>query len=99
MTKHPWFKFYVDDWIGVSGMPPETQALYLQIIVRIYATGEGVEADEVGAVFAAAGLSPKRGQTALDRLVRKGKIRVEGGRFVNDRPLREAAERKSGARR
>lgn len=80
--------FVNDRWeAGVAGLSHEAEYIYFRLCKAMWATGEGVLVEDAPAVCR---FHPKF-KSALQALLRAGKVRQENDRLVNDRALEEYA--------
>lgn len=89
----PYMPLWVNDWLaGTMRLSFESQGFYLAVIVRMWDQGGPLPADERW-LAGALQCDPRQARRLRDELVAAGKLRIDAGRLINDRVIRELADR------
>lgn len=78
MTKKRWFRFYIDAWLnGTFGLTPNEIAAYVTIICELY-DHDGFAKPDLDLLARRCGMRPTSFRKALNVLVERGKLSLEG---------------------
>ena len=93
MSLGPWFKCYPDDFLqGMRDMDPVTQAFYVQLIFRMYGSGDAIYADD-RTIGRWCNSNSRPWLRVRDDLIRQGRLVVlSDGGLINGRALEEMVE-------
>ncbi len=93
MIKHPWFKFYADDWLtGTMDITLEEEGAYLRVVALIFSK-EGPIPDNDRWLAGMCRISVRKWRIIKKCLVESGKIDIEGNLISNARASKELRER------
>jgi uncharacterized protein YdaU (DUF1376 family) len=88
MTKKRWFRFYIDAWLnGTFGLTPNEIAAYVTILCELY-DHDGFSKPDMDLLARRCGMRPTSFRKALDVLVKRGKLTLEGD-FVTSKAVSE----------
>lgn len=79
MTKKRWFRFYIDAWLnGTFGMNPNEIAAYVTVLCELYDHEGILLRPNYDLMARRCGMRPTSFRKALDGLVARGKLTLEG---------------------
>jgi uncharacterized protein YdaU (DUF1376 family) len=79
MTKKRWFRFYIDAWLnGTFGMSPNEIAAYITVLCELYDHEGFVIRPDYDLMARRCGMRPTSFRKALDGLMARGKLTLEG---------------------
>lgn len=88
MTKKRWFRFYTDAWLtGTFGLTPNEIAAYITILCELY-DQNGFAPLDVDLMSRRCSMRPTSFRKALDVLVKRGKLTLEGG-YITSKAVSE----------
>lgn len=88
MTKKRWFRFYIDAWLnGTFGLTPNEIAAYVTILCELY-DHDGFAKPNMDLLARRCGMRPTSFRKALDVLVERGKLTLDGD-FVTSKAVSE----------
>lgn len=91
MTKKRWFRFYTDAWLrGTFGLNPNEIAAYITILCELY-DRNGFAPLDLDIMSRRCGMRPTSFRKALDTLIQRGKLSLDGG-FLTSKAVSEEIE-------